>query len=285
MSGFGFRDLRLVWTSYRGSDWLNDHKVIVYTRQIPKLFPADVACFCCSVKIFALPLVINGTRWLRNKRSWPECRVAKNMTRTEFWYQPRTSSHVMLLLTDGSPSPVIKRQIQPPRRRSQSHSASHCPAEDRTFCVSRDLERTSLSARHVTQPRHHRVAQAAEEAGFPLRARTHQQLRAPGKKWRHADRESRRAAGSAWRWRAPRPGLEPEPLPAVRRWSASAPRGRPLPAKRTPAAAQRCNVAPPSWSQSTKDKLYIERDCVSSTTWAVQKPYTSAFRIIWVPTL
>ncbi len=32
------------------------------TRLIPKLFPAHVACFCCSVKIFALPLVSNGTR-------------------------------------------------------------------------------------------------------------------------------------------------------------------------------------------------------------------------------
>ncbi len=32
------------------------------TRLIPKFFPADVACFCCSVKIFALPLVSNGTR-------------------------------------------------------------------------------------------------------------------------------------------------------------------------------------------------------------------------------
>ena len=59
------------------------------TRRIPKLFPADVAYFCCSVKIFTLPLVSNGIEWLWNNRSQSDCRVAENMTRKEFWYQPR----------------------------------------------------------------------------------------------------------------------------------------------------------------------------------------------------
>ncbi len=60
------------------------------TRLIPKVFPADVACSCCSVKIFPLPLVSNGIEWLRNKSLRSECRVAENMTRKVFWDQPRT---------------------------------------------------------------------------------------------------------------------------------------------------------------------------------------------------